>query len=146
MMYLYYILDLMQDFKEAIAIYPDLSNVRYNAMLATEGIRFSSFTLLVKLCEPSCRLKDLELLLQDVVAAKQKISLCLGNIAILAALQWFLSGKWIDIFDVQALSLLSLFYFSFLVLVSLLFLFYFRFLQFQFKLLVLSIKIRSLFD
>jgi len=26
--------------------------------------------------------------------------LCLGNIAILAALQWFLSGKWIEIFDV----------------------------------------------
>lgn len=63
-----------QDFKDAIAIYPDLSNVRYDAYLIVIAYSgpFSTFSLISNPVFGShqlCRLKDLELLLQNVVAA-----------------------------------------------------------------------------
>lgn len=68
-----------QDFKDAIAIYPDLSNVRYDAYLIAIAYSGPFCTFLLVDIESSiqlCRLKDLELLLQNVAAASQ-----LGNSA-----------------------------------------------------------------
>lgn len=65
-----------QDFKDAIAIYPDLSNVRYDGYLiviAYSGPLCTFLLVDIESCiwfsSTICRLKDLELLLENVVAA-----------------------------------------------------------------------------
>ncbi|GMN33837.1 hypothetical protein TIFTF001_004363 [Ficus carica] len=62
-----------QDFKDAIAIYPDLSNVRYEAACFTHEIAacfVGSIDISNMFCSIHDRLKDLEQLLQETVTAK----------------------------------------------------------------------------
>lgn len=63
----------MQDFKDAIAIYPDLSNVRYGSHFFYIGLSCYFTRQLTQVSYHLCRLKDLELLLRDVVPASQNI-------------------------------------------------------------------------
>ena len=62
-----------QDFTDAIAIYPDLSNVRWGVHLTlflfTYKIPPTKTTFHSSDSYQLCRLKDLELLLQNAVAA-----------------------------------------------------------------------------
>lgn len=60
-----------QDFKEAIAKYPDLSDVRYNQHHSiVNNILVTCSSHPICFLVSICRLKDLELLLQDVVSMK----------------------------------------------------------------------------
>ncbi|KAB1210198.1 hypothetical protein CJ030_MR6G024470 [Morella rubra] len=59
----------LQDFKDAIAIYPDLSNVRYGSHFFYIGLSCYFTRQLTQVSYHLCRLKDLELLLRDVVPA-----------------------------------------------------------------------------